>query len=70
LGEVEVVVQDLASVVENRRRFLYFARNDNDFFQSLSFQTATGKQFVKVVYVGLEMFAVVELESLFADNGL
>ena len=64
------MVQDLAGVVENRRRFLGFARNDNDFFQSLSFQTATGEQFVKVVYVGLEMFAVVEFKSLFADDGL
>lgn len=59
LRKVQVVVQDLACVVENGRRFLDSAQNDN-FLQGLAFKVSAGDKFVEVVDVGLQVLAVVE----------
>ncbi len=73
LGEVQVVVQDLAGVVEDRLRFLDSAcgcaRNDN-LLQRHGLVLRVGDEFVEVVHVGLQVLAVVEGQGLRADDGL
>ena len=63
LGEVQVVVQDLAGVVEDGLRFLDFAcgcaRNDN-LLQGHRLELGAGDEFVEIVHVGLQVLAVVE----------
>ena len=63
LGEVEVVVEDLAGVVEEGSGGLA-----DDFFEGEVFEAAAGEEFVEVVDVGLEVFAVVEGEGACADD--
>ena len=65
LCEVEVVVEDLAGVVEESSGGLA-----DDLFEGEVFEAGAGEQFVEVVDVGLEVFAVVEGEGAFADHGL
>ena len=65
LGEVEVMVKDLAGVVEEGAGGL-----SDDLGQGQVFEAGAGEQFVEVVDVGLEVFAVVEGEGAFADDGL
>ncbi len=55
LGEVQVMVQDLAGVVEQRT-----AGTLHDLFQRQIFQAASGEQFIQVVHVGLKVLAVVK----------
>ena len=73
LGEVQVVVQDLAGVVEDRLRFLDsacgYARNDN-LLQRHGLELRADDKFVEVVHVGLQVLAVVEGQGLLADDGL
>jgi len=73
LGEVEVVVQDLAGVVEDGLRFLDSAcgcaRNDN-LLQGHRLELGAGDEFVEVVHVGLQVLAVVEGQGAGADDGL
>ena len=65
LGEVQVMVQDLAGVVEEGAGGLA-----DDLGQGQVFEAGAGEQFVEVVDVGLEVFSVVEGEGAFADDGL
>ena len=69
LGEVQVVVQDLAGVVEDGFRFLDCARNDN-LLERHRLELSAGDEFVEVVHVGLQVLAVVEGQGLRADDGL
>ncbi len=64
LGKVEVMVEDLAGVVEEGAGGLA-----DDLSQGQVFEAAAGEQLVEVVDVGLEVFAVVEGEGAFADDG-
>ena len=72
LGKVQVVVQDLAGVVEDRLRFLDSAcgcaRNDN-LLQRHGLVLRAGDEFVEVVHIGLQVLAVVEGQGLLADEG-
>ena len=73
LGEVQVVVQDLAGVVENGFRFLDSAtgsaRNDN-LLQGYRLELGPGDEFIEIVHIGLQMLPVMELQSTGADDGL
>ena len=69
LGEVEVVVQDLAGVVEDGLRFFRCAQNDN-LLERHRLELGAGDEFVEVVHVGLQVLAVVEGQGLRADDGL
>ena len=64
LGKVQVVVQDLAGVVEDRAfRFAY------NLLQRHGLVLRAGDEFVKVVHIGLQVLAVVEGQGLLADEG-
>ena len=65
LGEVEVVVQDLAGVVEDGAGGL-----GHNFLQGHRLELGAGNEFVEVVHVGLQVLAVVEGQGLRADDGL
>lgn len=65
LSEIKVVVQHLSGVVEDGS-----GRASHDLFETQSFESGTGKKFVQVVHIGLQMPAVVDLQSLGADYGL
>ena len=62
LREVEVVIQDLAGVVEDGAGGLL-----HNLFQREIFHAAAGKQFVEVINVALQMLSMVEFEGLRAD---
>ena len=64
LSEVQVVVQNLPSVVEDGA--FGFA---DDFFERHILERSVGNQFIEVVDVGLEVFAVVEGKGLGTDDG-
>ncbi len=64
LGEIQIMVKDLAGVVEEGAGGLA-----DDFFEGEVFEAAAGEEFVEVVDVGLEVFAVVEGEGACADGG-
>ncbi len=64
LREVQIVVQDLPGIVEDRAFGLA-----NDFFKGHILERGAGNQFVEVVDVGLEVFAVVEGKGLGTDDG-
>ena len=77
LGEVEVVVQDLAGVVEDgfaRRPFDRLrdrlGRCDHNLLQGHRLELGAGDEFVEVVHVGLQVLAVVEGQGAGADDGL
>ena len=65
LGEVEVVVQDLAGVVEDGAGGL-----GHNFLQGHRLELGAGDEFVEVVHVGLQVLAVVEGQGARADDGL
>ena len=65
LGEVEVVVQDLAGVVEDGAGGL-----GHNFLQGHRLELGAGDEFVEVVHVGLQVLAVVEGQGAGADDGL
>ena len=64
LREVHLVVEDLSGVVEEGAGGFHY-----DLFEGETFEAAAGQEFVEVVHVGLEVFAVVEAEGLRADHG-
>ena len=63
LGEVHVVVQDLAGVVEDGAIGL-----GDDLFQRQAFEGTAGKELVQVVHIGLQVLAVVKADCLGADD--
>ncbi len=63
LGEIKVVIEDLAGVVEEGAGGLA-----DDLGQGQVFEAGAGEQFVEVVDVGLEVFAVVEGEGARTDG--
>ena len=63
LGEVHVVVQDLAGVVEDGAFGVA-----HDLLQREVFETAAGKKLVQVVHIGLQVLAVVKADGLGADD--
>ncbi len=65
LGEVEVVVQDLAGVVEDGAGGL-----GHNLLQGHRLELGAGDEFVEVVHVGLQVLAVVEGQGAGADDGL
>ena len=68
LREIQVMVQDLAGVVEDGLRFLDFARNDNDLFEGFILELGAGDEAVEVVDIALEVLAVVEADGIGADD--
>ena len=64
LGEVHIVVEHLAGVVEQSAD----GCATHNLFQRQIFQTAAGQQLVEVVHISLQMLAVVETERLGADD--
>ena len=64
LGEVKVMVQDLAGVVEHAASGLL-----HDFLQGHTLKRSSHNEFVKVIHVGLEMFSMMEFKRLGADYG-
>ena len=69
LGEVQVVVKDLTGVVEQGARFRVKSGMTNDLFKGQFFQAGAGEQFVQVVHVRLEVFAVMEFEGPCGNHG-
>ena len=66
LSEVEVVVQDLAGIVED-----WAGRSSTyNLLQRLPFESAAGQQLVKVVDIGLKVLSVVERDGSGADHRL
>ena len=65
LGEVKVMVQDLAGVVEDGAGGL-----GHNPFLGHRLELGAGDEFVEVVHVGLQVLAVVEGQGLCADDGL
>jgi len=65
LRKIQVVVQDLAGVVEEGAIGLA-----DDFFQGEVLQAAAGQELVQVVDIGLQVLAMVEFEGARADYGL
>ncbi len=63
LRKVQVVIQDLPGVIENAA--FGFA---DDFFEGHILERSAGNQFVEIVDVGLEVFAVVEGKGLGTDD--
>ena len=65
LQEVQIVVQNLAGIVEySAGRLTYYI------LQLYSFEFGSGDEFVKVVYIALQMLSVVEGKRLVAyDRG-
>ena len=76
LREIEVVVEDLAGVVEDGRGVAGRSRRgrrggrSHDFLQREAFPGGAGEEFVQVVDVGLEVLAVMEADGTGADHGL
>ena len=76
LGEVEVVVQDLAGVVEDGIRFFRCAQNDrrgtrnDDLLQRHRLVFGACDELIEIVHVALQVLAVVEFQSARADDGL
>ncbi len=64
LGEVQIVVQDLAGIVEYGAGW----RLTDCFLKRQAFQPAAGQQFVEVVDVCFQMLSVVESQGLRADD--
>ena len=65
LGEIQVVVEDLAGVVEDSA-----VRLLDDFLQGEVLVGAAREEFVQVVDIGLEVLAVVESDGTGADHRL
>ena len=77
LREVQVVVQDLAGVVEDGRlgRSLSLSkgrarRRDHDLLQRHRLELGAGDELVEIVHIALQVLAVVEFQSARADDGL
>ena len=72
LQEVQLMIEDLAGVVENGRDLLGSgfgtARKDNDLFEAFAFKRRSGNQFVQIVHIGLQMLSVMEGERLVAHD--
>lgn len=64
LGEVKVMVQDLASIVEHTASGLL-----HDFLQGHCFKRGAVDEFVQVVDIGLQVLAMVEIKGLSTDHG-
>ncbi len=64
LGEVEVVVEDLAGIVEDGAFGVF-----HDVFEGHCFEGCAGEELVEVIDVALEVLAVMEFEGLLADHG-
>jgi len=65
LRKVQLVVQDLAGVVEDGGIGLL-----HDLLQGHGLEGSSGDEFVQIVHIGLQMLAVVEFEGLGADGRL
>jgi len=63
LREIEVVVQDLSGVIEDGS-----GGGPNNLLKGFVFPLSAGKDFIQVVHVGLEVLAMVEGQSVGADN--
>ena len=63
LLEIHDVVQHLTCVIEYGAFGTF-----HDFGQRHVFQAAAGKEFVKVVHIGFQVFAVVKQQSFLAYN--
>ena len=76
LREVQVVVQDLAGVVEDGFRFFRCAQNDrrgarnDNLLQRHRLELGAGDELVEIVHIALQVLAVVEFQSARADDGL
>ena len=68
LGEVQIMVQNLAGVVEDGLRFLDSARNDNDIFEGFILQPTARKEAVEVVDIALLVLAVVKADGIGTDR--
>ena len=68
LREIQVVVQDLAGVVEDGLGRLGLARKDDNLFEGLILQTAARQEPVQIVDIGLQVLAVVKADGLGTDN--
>ena len=72
LRKVQVMIQDLASVVEDGRERPHrgpHGRLDDDVFQGHRLELGAGDEFVEIVDITLQMLAVVERQGLGADRG-
>ncbi len=63
LREVQVVVQDLAGVVENGP-----ARSGNNLLQRLALILRPSNEFIQIIHIRLQMLSMVERQRLIADN--
>ena len=73
LGEVQVVVEDLAGIVEDSRmpgRSRHDGGSDDDLLQGETFESAARQQFVQIIDIGLKMLSVMERQSVGADGRL
>ena len=64
LSEIQVMVQDLAGVVEEGAIGL-----EDDFFQGEVLQAAAGQELVQIIDIPLQVLAVVEFEGARTDHG-
>ena len=72
LGKVQVMIQDLAGVVEDGGQRAHRGADgglDDDVFQGHRLELGAGDELVKIVNITLQMLAVVEGEGLGADRG-
>ena len=72
LRKVQVVIENLAGVVEDGARRLLHNLYQHRFFASLrmtkGFKLCPGNELVQVVHIGLEVLPVVESQGLVADD--
>ena len=79
LLEIQVVIQDLAGVVEDGGRFRGVLRQaqeppgmrgggNNDFLQGFVLKVGTCDEFVEIINIGLQVLPVVESQCLVADH--
>ncbi len=65
LREIEIMIQNLAGVIEHTASGLC-----HNLFQKQGLILRAGDEFVEVVHIGLEVLAVVEGQGLRGDDGL
>ena len=68
LREVQLVIQDLAGVVEHATRFRVKHGMTDYLLQALSLQFCPGNELIQVVHIGLKVLAVVEREGFITDH--
>ena len=68
LSKVEIVVQNLAGIVEHSTRFRVKPGMTDYLLQGHGFKISPGNQLVKVIHITLQVLAVMERQGLVADN--